>query len=200
MYQNIPVRIPEIPGKISLQKKNDTVYVRYVLRRTYDRERKMTLPEYKVIGVQIERMPSLMLPNENYEVYFDQEGKERAAEPQDDTGEEIQDDTKEREREQAYMDKRETYRAYKPFFTDLYYEIKAQSRKDQDGIVSPYLAESLNGVLGPLREMMQEEGYAGQLGEIRAGEGENGGMTYGELMVLMTKYKCALGQFRNERI
>ena len=80
MYQNIPVRIPEIPGKISLQKKNDTVYVRYVLRRTYDRERKMTLPEYKVIGVQIERMPSLMLPNENYEVYFDQEGKERAAE------------------------------------------------------------------------------------------------------------------------
>ncbi len=65
-----PVKIPDVKGKISFNKKADRTYVRYEIGRTYNSTRKNTNPQRVVIGLQIRNAPTLMLPNENYEKYF----------------------------------------------------------------------------------------------------------------------------------
>ena len=62
-----PVKIPNVKGKISFNKKADRTYVRYEIGRTYNSTRKNTNPQRVVIGLQIRNAPTLMLPNENYE-------------------------------------------------------------------------------------------------------------------------------------
>ena len=76
MNNHTPVKIPKLPGKIFLDRRDTGVYVKYLLGREYDRGRGFYVPEYKMIGVQLEHMPGLMLPNNNYEAYFDSRGIE----------------------------------------------------------------------------------------------------------------------------
>ena len=75
MYENEPVLIPEIPGKISIKKKGGSEYVRYLVSRTYDPVCKYNRPEQKIIGIRIPSIPEMMLPNENYRTYVAEENR-----------------------------------------------------------------------------------------------------------------------------
>ena len=90
------------------------------------------------------------------------------------------------------------YGTYYPFFIALYNEFKQQVRRNSDTPVQGYKAESINRVLRPLREMMEGEVYAGLLGMVETGE--EAGMTYGEVMILLTQYKSALSKYRRSRL
>ena len=181
MLNQDPVKIPEIPGKISIVKIDGKEYVRYLAGRTYDRERKYNVPEWIVIGRRSEAMPGLMYPNDNYDQYF---------------GEEAGTDEEMTPEEEAFSQNRGTLELYGPFFDALYYEFRSQAKKRPDSLVSQYKAESLNRILVPLKEMMQEEDYANLLGLIGAGEGDKGGMSHSDAMILLTQYKSALARFR----
>ena len=75
MYLNKPVMIPDRPGKITYKKHGDTRYVQYETGRVYDPNRRYTLVNRVVIGVQIPDRPELMLPNENYAIWIREEGE-----------------------------------------------------------------------------------------------------------------------------
>ena len=182
MTEERVVKIPEIPGKITFMKKDEKEYVRYLAGRTYDRERKFNVPEWIVIGRRSETMPGLMYPNDNYEQYF---GEEKAEMDEGMTPEET-----------AFAQDLGTLELYGPFFDALYYELRKQARKQPNTPVSRYKSESLNRVLTPLQKMMQEEDYANLLGLIGAGDGEEGGMSHSDAMILMTQYKSALAKYR----
>ena len=66
MYENEPVLIPDVPGKICFKNKKGSEYVQYETGRKYDPVRKYNVPERKVIGIRIPSLPEMMLPNENY--------------------------------------------------------------------------------------------------------------------------------------
>lgn len=68
MYLDCVVDIPDSPGKISKITKGGTVYVRYVAERTYNAEKKYTLPNHRVIGKLVSE--NKMVPNENFLKYF----------------------------------------------------------------------------------------------------------------------------------
>ena len=182
MTEKRVVKIPEIPGKITFMKKDEKEYVRYLAARTYDRERQYNVPEWIVIGRRSGTMPGLMYPNDNYEQYF---GEEKAEMDEGMTPEET-----------AFVQGSGRLELYGPFFDALYYELRAQAKKRPDSPVSRYKAESLNRVLAPLQEMMQEEDYAGLLGLVGTGDGEEGGMSHSDAMILMTQYKSALAKYR----
>ena len=75
MYENEPVPIPDIPGKICFKNKKGSEYVQYETGRKYDPVRKYNVPERKVIGIRIPSLPEMMLPNENYHQYFKDDRK-----------------------------------------------------------------------------------------------------------------------------
>ncbi len=60
--------MPDAPGKISKIIKGGTMYVRYVAERTYNSEKKYTLPNYRVIGKMVS--DNKMVSNENFLKYF----------------------------------------------------------------------------------------------------------------------------------
>ena len=68
MYLDCIVDIPDSPGKISKITKGQTVYVRYVVERTYNAEKKYTSPNHRVIGKLVN--DNKMIPNENFLKYF----------------------------------------------------------------------------------------------------------------------------------
>lgn len=68
MYLDCVVDIPDCPGKISKITKGQTVYVRYVVERTYNSEKKYTSPNHRVIGKLVD--DNRMIPNENFLKYF----------------------------------------------------------------------------------------------------------------------------------
>lgn len=68
MYLDCVVDIPDSPGKISRITKGGTVYVRYVVERTYNAEKKYTSPNHRVIGKFVDG--NKMIPNENFLKYF----------------------------------------------------------------------------------------------------------------------------------
>ncbi len=173
------VRIPDIPGKIAFNKKDDREYIRYLTGRKYNADRKYNEPEWIVIGRRSETMPELMYPNENYEELFGAGREENTM-----TAEEAE-----------FIRKKELYTLYEPFFEALYYEFRQQTRRSPDSRVNEYKAESLNRVLVPLKEMMEGEDYAELLGLIGTGED---GMSYGDAMMLLTQYKSALAKFRRK--
>ena len=70
------VKIPDIPGKISFSKTEDKEYVKYLIGRKYNAERKYTDSERVVIGRRSESMPGMMYPNDNYEKIFLTKGEE----------------------------------------------------------------------------------------------------------------------------
>ncbi len=145
MTNHTPVKIPELPGKIFLDRRDTGVYVKYLLGREYDRGRGFYVPEYKMIGVQLEHMPGLMLPNDNYEAYFDSRGielSEPAQEQEDGAA-----GPAPTEEEETYIRKREIFKTYVPYFNDLFYEIRGQSKRSQHEKISDYLIRSLNAML-----------------------------------------------------
>ena len=182
-----PVKIPEVPGKITFDRKNDAVYVRYLISNRYDRERKYAIPQRKEIGVRIENMPTMMMPNENYIKYFTREGKEMK--DAEGTGEILT------ETEEEYSERRVLYKRYRAFFEELFYEIKAQSRGRLEAVVPEYQVAAVNRVLRPLKEMMEGEEYSEMLEMI-----EESGMSYGDAVVLLCNYKTALSRYYSERL
>ena len=70
MYLNYEVEIPNVPGKINQIKKGNTIYVRYVVGRTYHPEKKYNVPDQRIIGKRSGKNPEKMVPNENYMKYF----------------------------------------------------------------------------------------------------------------------------------
>jgi len=70
MYLDFLVKIPVIPGKIVRVKKSDTVYIDYQYKRTYNPEKKYTVPSRTTIGKQSNDDPSMMQPNQNFLKYF----------------------------------------------------------------------------------------------------------------------------------
>jgi len=183
MLSQDPVKIPDIPGKISFVTIEEKEYVRYLVDRKYNPEKKYTESDRVVIGRRSESMPGIMYPNDNYERIFLQKGEGNM------------DETMTPEEEKFARDNR-TYGMYAPFFDALYHEFRQQTRKRPDELLNNYKAETLNKVLRPLREMMQGEEYAGLLGLAIAGDEEGNGMTFGDVMILLTQYKSALTKYR----
>ena len=183
MLTENPVKIPDIPGRITILKNEDKEYVRFLLRREYDAERKFNKPEWITIGRKCEQMPGMMYPNDNYEKYLLNGGEEAV-------------DGEMTKEEAEFAGKNRTYSMYSPFFEALYHEFRQQSRKHPDQPVNPYKAKSLNHILLPLKDMMQGEEYAEML-ELIPMEGEES-MSYSDAMILMTQYKCALAKFHRD--
>ena len=188
MYLNQPVLIPSVKGKIVFQKKGETTYVMYEIGRTYDPNRRYTIPERRVIGVRIPGRPEMMLPNENYLTYFPK-GAEKMTE-------------QEKETIETYTQEREYGRMLRDFFDQLFFEFQTQSRRTPNQVINAYKAERLNRVLKPLKELMRNEPYAAFLEEIPMPETtENGGkeittgLTYSDAALMMTQFKGAVNRY-----
>ena len=179
MLNQDPVKIPEIPGKISTVKIDGKEYVRYLAGRKWNAEKQKSETEWVAIGRRSETMPGLMYPNDNYERIFG-EGTEEGAMTAE---------------EEEFTRNNEIYGLYMPFFEALYYELRHQTRRCPDNRVNEYKAECLNRVLEPLKDMMRGEEYAELLGLIGTGED---GMSCGDAMMLLTQYKSALAKFRRK--
>jgi len=190
MYSDRPVRIPEIPGKIFFDRKNDAVYVRYLRERKYDPIKKYNVPKYAEIGIQIENMPTMMIPNGNYPDYFTMEGKEIAAMSE----QEMRDAEKARE-EENFSANWELFKEYRDFFNEVFYEFKAQSRGRLDMKVPEYQATAINEILEPLQGLLKGETYGRLLELISTGE-----TSYGDAMILLCKYKTALGRYYSDKL
>ena len=180
MLTQYPVKIPEIPGQISFFRKDGKEYVRYLTARQYRADRKYTESDWVQIGRRIEEMPTLMYPNDRYEEFFgDREDAEEELTPE----------------EELFIRNNGTYGLYSSFFEGLYQEFRQQARSRSDNKVNDYKAESINRVLRPLNEMMKGEEYAEFLGLIGESDGEDGGMSYSDAMILLTQYRSALAKF-----
>ena len=70
MYLDCVVDVPDIPGKITHQKKKNAVYIDFEYERIYYPERKYTIPKRVTIGKLDPDNPERMVPNENFLKYF----------------------------------------------------------------------------------------------------------------------------------
>ena len=70
MYLDCVVDVPDIPGKITHQKKKTAVYIDFEYERIYYPERKYTIPKRVTIGKLDSDNPKRMVPNENFLKYF----------------------------------------------------------------------------------------------------------------------------------
>ena len=188
MLTQDPVRIPDMPGKISFVTVEGKEYVRYLISRKYNPEKKYTEQERVIIGRRCREMPGLMYPNDNYEQHFNEKENEAVSETMT-------------QEEEKFIRKDKTYKMFSPFFDALYYEFRVQARKSPDGRLNRYKTESLNRVLKPLKEMMQDEEYAQFLGLAEEGkEDEKSGMSHADAMFLLIQYKCALSKYHWDRV
>lgn len=73
MYYDLRVPVPDVKGKIYLQKRNGVTYVQYEYDRVYHPEKKYNTPKRTTIGKVCEEDSSLMYPNPNYRKYFPEE-------------------------------------------------------------------------------------------------------------------------------
>ena len=193
MYENEPVLIPDIPGKISFKKKNGSEYVQYTIGKVYDRIRKYNLPERRIIGIRIPSIPEMMLPNENYHEFFPG-GLERM-------------DQKQQETAAKYKTDRGQFFMLQELFDQMYYEFQFQCRRKPDDLLNKYKADKINSILGPLRELMSAEEYAGYLDLIEVLPGDEGessaqqyGKTYSDVALMLTQYKACMKRYRSERL
>ena len=187
MYSNSPVPIPKARGKITIRKHNGSEYIQYETGRTYDPARKYNIPERKIIGIRIPSLPEMMLPNENYPLYF--KGEAQMNEEQ-------------KQRARAYGHSRTMFAVYRELFDRMYYEFQIQSRRKPDAKVNAYKAQKIDSILTPLREMMSGEAYAPYLDLIgeAADESGDGGKTYSDVALMLTQYKGAMARFISERM
>ena len=70
MYFNFLVKIPENNGKITTNKKKETIYVEYAYERTYLPEKKYTKVRRTTIGKVSLDDSTMMYPNQNFLKYF----------------------------------------------------------------------------------------------------------------------------------
>jgi transposase len=70
MYMDFLVKIPDVPGKITRQRKEKTVYVDFEYGRDYLPERRYTIPRRATIGKQATGDETMMWPNQNFLTYF----------------------------------------------------------------------------------------------------------------------------------
>lgn len=70
MYFNIPVKIPDIRGKIITKKKGAATYILYQYGSKYNQEKQYAVPLRAIIGKVSPEDPALMYPNEKYQIYF----------------------------------------------------------------------------------------------------------------------------------
>ena len=189
MFSNQVVLIPKVQGKIVYRHISGSVYIEYETGRIYDPNKQQNIPVRVRIGVQIPGRPEMMLPNENYLIYFPKE--ESKMTEQEKTA--VHDCVNEREYGLMLRD----------FFEQMYFEFQIQSRKKPNSVVSEYKVERLNRVLIPLMDMMKGEKYAMFLEEIpipettEDGDGQETttGLTYSDAALMMTQFKGAVNRF-----
>jgi uncharacterized protein (UPF0128 family) len=70
MYLDFQVKIPDVPGKITKKKKGETTYIDFEYAREYLPERKYTIPRRVTIGKQSRQDETMMVPNQNFLLYF----------------------------------------------------------------------------------------------------------------------------------
>ena len=185
-----PVRIPKVKGKIFFRKYKGYKYVQYVNGRRYDKRRKLVQTERINIGIQIPAWPEYMVPNENYWRFFPGGGQEDMDEKEKQELSQV-----EYERDQAYM--------IRDFFEQLYYEFQFQSRRQPNTMLNGYKVRKMNEILAPLKEMMKDEPAAAWLElipepveeEVEGGGTVMRGMTYSDVMMVLTQYRCLEGEF-----
>lgn len=188
-YLSNPVKIPKVPGKITLRKKEDRTYVMYEIGRVYNSARKTTTPQRKMIGLQIRNTPELMLPNENYEKFF-RNGVEKMT-------------AQERRAAENYDSIRKEFRMLNSMFDQLYYEFQILAHKSPHLPVNEFKIQRINKILDPLRKLMANEPYAvflEKLEEPQTVSGKEGdeyltGLDYSDVAIVLTQYKGAMTRF-----
>ena len=70
MYFNTTVKIPEIKGKVITKKKGATTYILYQYGNEYNPEKQYSVPLRAIVGKACVDNPSLMFPNEKFQIYF----------------------------------------------------------------------------------------------------------------------------------
>jgi len=70
LYFDFTVRIPVIPGKITIKKKGDSSYVLYEYERTYDSNKQFNVPRRAIIGKVCSDDSRMMSPNEKFQEFF----------------------------------------------------------------------------------------------------------------------------------
>ncbi len=186
---NTPVKIPEVPGKITHMKKGDRIYVRYETGRTCNSARKSTNLQRKVIGLPIRNSPTLMLPNENYEIYF-AEGAEKM-------------NAQEQQAAQDYEAVRGEFRMLNSLFDQMYFEFQIQAHRSPHTIVNEFKIRQINRVLEPLRRLMAKESFGAFLETLEAprkipgkdGEERLEGLESSDVALVLTQYKGAMTRF-----
>ena len=201
MFLNWPVRIPKEKGKIVYRDYRGSKYVLYETGRKYDPERKYNRPERKIIGVQISEQPELMLPNENYLFCFREEGegmtgKECYRNCFREGGEKLAGEAD--EKLQKYREERERIQAAKDFFDQVYFEFQIISRRAPEAVLNENKIRRINRVLEPFLEILKGEENAEMLELIPTGE--EGGVTYSDVSLLMTVFKTAINRYFQKRI
>ena len=184
-----PVKIPKVPGKITLRKKEDRTYVMYEIGRVYNSARKTTTPQRKMIGLQIRNTPELMLPNENYEKFF-RNGVEKMT-------------ARERKAADNYESVRKEFRMLSSLFDQLYYEFQILAHKSPHLPVNEFKIRRINKILEPLRQLMANEPYSAfleTLEEPQTVSGKDGeeilaGPDYSDAAIVLTQYKGAMTRF-----
>ena len=192
-YSNTPVKIPNVPGKITLRKRTDRTYVVYEIGRTYNSARKNTNPQRIYIGLQIRNAPTLMLPNENYAKFFEN-GEEKMT-------------ARERKAAQDYEAVRNEFSMLNSLFDQLYFEFQIQAHRSPNYVVNSFKIQRINKIFKPLKALMADEDYAEFLiipdepQTVSGSEGEEDklvGLDYSDVALLLTQYKGAMTRFSAE--
>ena len=213
-FINTPVKIPDVKGKITLRQYNDRTYVRYEIGRTYNRDRKSTNPKRVNIGLQIRTAPTLMLPNENYEVYFSKNGVEKMTE-------------KERTAAENYEMTCNDFWMMNCLFEQMYLEFQIQAHRNPHFVVNAFKIQRINKVLVPLKRMMEDKPYGAFLEipeeprevveeemlettmlnpedgspeelPVRSRKTKMIGLDYSDVALLLTQYKGAMTRFAGD--
>ena len=193
-YISKPVKIPDVPGKITLRERGDRVYVLYEIGRTYNPALQINTPQRKMIGQQIRNAPDMMLPNENYEQFFA-------------NGEEIM-SNEELVKVRDYEKIRGEYRMLNSLFEQLYYEFQIMAHRSPHYVVNAYKMRQINKVLEPLREIMKEEVYARFLEKLEEpetvtdpdGNEKLTGLDYSDVALALTQYRGSMTLFAEDRL
>lgn len=97
---------------------------------------------------------------------------------------------------------REQFDMLRDLFNEMYAEINEMKKKKPDGVVNAFKVERVNRVLQPLYDMMKDEPYISYLEivpeptEEKAGRSTvEAGLTYSDVMLILSQYKGALSQF-----
>ena len=77
MYMDYLIRIPEDVNGVTRKKIKGVTYVYYIYERTYNPEKKYTIPRTTTIGKCDNQKPGMMYPNANYYRFFPDAEKQK---------------------------------------------------------------------------------------------------------------------------